>query len=177
MSLTANNIRFSDKAMAYAQEIISHYPAEERKSALLPLLHVAQGEFDNWLAPEVMDYVAKILHVSPIEVYEVATFYSMYNMVPVGKTVFEICQTGPCMAVGADKIIDYTCGQLGIKRGGTSKDGMFTVKCVECLGACGYAPMMQVNGYFHEFLTEGKMDELMAQYRINPAKAGRGLVE
>jgi NADH-quinone oxidoreductase subunit E len=133
-------LQFSDKAMQEVQRIINFYPEGKQKSALIPVLHLAQQEFGGWLSTETMDYVASVLNLSPIEVYEVATFYSMYNLKPVGKYMFEVCQTGPCMINGSDEIVQYIYDKLGIKPGETTADGMFTLKTVECLGACGYAP-------------------------------------
>jgi NADH-quinone oxidoreductase subunit E len=112
-----------------------------------------------------MDYVASLLKIEPIEVYEVASFYSMFNLKPVGKFIFEVCQTGPCMISGSDDIIAYIQQQLSIKPGETTKDGVFTLKLVECLGACGYAPMMQVGKIFREHLTKEKVDSIIAEYR------------
>ncbi len=103
-----------------------------------------------------MDYVASLLKILPIEVYEVASFYSMYNLKPVGKYVFEVCQTGPCMVKGSDAIINYIQQKLGIEIGETTSDGLFTLKVVECLGACGYAPMMQLGKTYREHLTRKK---------------------
>src|SRR3982751_3405705 len=128
---------FSPDKLNKVQEIIARYPQGRQKSALLPVLHLAQEEFGGWLSVEAMDYVASLLKLEPIEVYEVATFYSMYNLKPVGKYVFEICQTGPCMLNGSDGIIKYIEDKLGIKPGETTSDGLFTLKTVECLGACG----------------------------------------
>ncbi|MBC8047950.1 MAG: NAD(P)H-dependent oxidoreductase subunit E, partial [Fimbriimonadaceae bacterium] len=125
------------------------------------ILHIAQKEFDNWLSVETMDYVARLLHLQPIEVYEVATFYSMYNTKPVGKILIEVCQTGPCMICGAEKIIAYIEKKLNIKVGETTPDKMFTLKTVECLGACGYAPMFQIGEKFYEHLTEEKVDAIL----------------
>src|SRR5947209_5093098 len=128
---------FSTDKLNKVQEIIARYPNGRQKSALLPVLHLAQEEFGGWLSAETMDYVASLLKLEPIEVYEVATFYSMYNLKPVGKYVFEVCQTGPCMLNGSDDIIEYIKQKLGIKPGETTVDGLFTLKTVECLGACG----------------------------------------
>ncbi|MEO8712388.1 MAG: NAD(P)H-dependent oxidoreductase subunit E, partial [Parafilimonas sp.] len=146
-------------------ELISHYPAGKQKSAILPVLHIAQEEFGNWLDVPVMDYVAELLKLEKIEVYEVATFYSMYNLKPVGKYMFEVCQTGPCMLNGSDNIIAYIEDKLGIKPGETTADGMFTLKTVECLGACGYAPMMQFGKNYREHLTKEKVDQLIDECR------------
>jgi len=106
-----------------------------------------------------------LLDITSIEVYEVATFYSMYNMKPVGKFVFEVCQTGPCMLRGSDDIINYIKTKLGIGVGKTTPDGLFTLKTVECLGACGYAPMMQLGKNYKEHLTPGKVDAIIQECR------------
>ena len=154
---------FSEEKLKQVEEIISHYPEGKHKSALLPLLHMAQKENGGWLSAEAMDYVAGLLRIASIEVYEVATFYSMYNLQPVGKTLFEVCQTGPCMLNGSDDIIAYIFEKLGIKPRQTTADGLFTLKTVECLGACGYAPMMQLGPDYREHLTKEKIDALIAE--------------
>jgi NADH-quinone oxidoreductase subunit E len=141
--------------------IINQFPEGKQKSALLRILHIAQHEFGNWLSTDVMDYVARLLHIQPIEVYEVASFYSMYNMQPVGNYVLEVCRTGPCSLVGADKLISHIEKSLNIKPGQTSSDGMFTLKTVECLGACGYGPMLQIGETYYENLNNDKVDELL----------------
>jgi NADH-quinone oxidoreductase subunit E len=160
-------IQFSDHKLKKVQEIMSRYPEGKQKSALLPVLHLAQEEFGGWLDVPVMDYVANLLNIEPIEVYEVASFYSMYNLKPVGKYLFEVCQTGPCMLNGSDDIIAYIKEKLNIRVGETSADGLFTLKTVECLGACGYAPMMQMGKNYREHLTKQKVDEIIAQCRAN----------
>jgi NADH-quinone oxidoreductase subunit E len=160
-------IQFSEKKLSQVNEIMQRYPAGKQKSAILPVLHLAQEEFGGWLSIEAMDYVASILNILPIEVYEVATFYSMYNLKPVGKYVFEVCQTGPCMLNGSDQIIDYIKEKLNIKVGETTKDGLFTLKTVECLGACGYAPMMQMGKNYREHLTKEKVDQIIGECRRN----------
>ena len=152
---------FTEEKLNKVNEIVARYPAGKHKSALIPVLHLAQEEFGGWLSAETMDYVASLLKLEPIEVYEVATFYSMYNLKPVGKFVFEVCQTGPCMLRGSDDIIDYIKQKLGIKVGETTPDGMFTLKTVECLGACGYAPMMQIGKHFREHLTKERIDAII----------------
>lgn len=163
-------IEFSQEKLAKVKEIIARYPEGKQKSALLPVLHVAQDTFGGWLSTETMDYVASLLQITPIEVYEVATFYSMYNLKPVGKYMFEVCQTGPCMVNGSDNIIAYITDKLGIKPGETTADGMFTLKTVECLGACGYAPMMQLGKTYREHLTKEKVDSIIDECRNNAAK-------
>lgn len=162
------SIQFSNERLAKIDEIIARYPEGKQKSALLAALHLAQEQF-GWLSSETMDYVASLLHLKPIEVYEVATFYSMYNLKPVGKFMFEVCQTGPCMINGSDDIIAYIGERLGIKPGETTADGLFTLKKVECLGACGYAPMMQLGKHYKEHLTKEKVDAIIEECRKNAA--------
>ena len=158
-------IKFSEEKLKKVSEIIQRYPEGRQKSALLPVLHLAQDEFDGWLDTPVMDYVATLLNIEPIEVYEVASFYSMYNLKPVGKYLFEVCQTGPCMVNGSDDIIGYIKTKLNIGVGETTADGLFTLKTVECLGACGYAPMMQLGKTYREHLTKEKVDAIVAECR------------
>ncbi len=162
-------INFSDNTLKEVQRIIAFYPEGKQKSAVIPVLHLAQKEFGGWLSTEAMDYVATLLNILPIEVYEVATFYSMYNLKPVGKYMFEVCQTGPCMLNGSDEIIQYINDRLGIKPGETTADGMFTLKTVECLGACGYAPMMQFGKNYREHLTKDKVDAIIQECRNSAA--------
>jgi NADH-quinone oxidoreductase subunit E len=163
-------IKFSEESQKEAERIIARYPEGKQKSALLPLLHLAQDEFGGWLSPESMDYVASLLKIEPIEVYEVATFYSMYNLQPVGRHVFEVCQTGPCMLRGSDQLIIHIKNRLSIGVGETTADGLFTLKTVECLGACGYAPMMQMGKNYREHLTPGKIDQIIEECRRNAVK-------
>ena len=158
-------IQFSPDKLAKAQEIIARYPEGKQKSALIMLLHLAQEEFGGWLDVPVMDYVAGLIGIQPIEVYEVATFYTMFNMKPVGKYVLEVCQTGPCMLRGSDGIIAHIKDRLGIQAGETTPDGLFTLKPAECLGACGYAPMMQLGKFYKENLTKDKVDALLDELR------------
>jgi NADH-quinone oxidoreductase subunit E len=158
-------LSFPPEKLAKVRDLISHYPEGKQKSAILPVLHLAQEHFGGWLSPEVMDYVAELLNIQPVEVYEVATFYSMYNLKPVGKYVFEVCQTGPCMINGSDEIIQYIKTTLSINVGETTSDGMFTLKTVECLGACGYAPMMQLGKNYREHLTKEKVDAIIEECR------------
>jgi NADH-quinone oxidoreductase subunit E len=159
------SIRFSEEKLNKVKEIIARYPDDKQKSALIPLLHMAQDEFGGWLDVPVMDYVAGLLSILPVEVYEVATFYSMFNTKPVGKYLLEVCRTGPCMLNGSDEIIEYIKEKLSIAEGETTADGLFTLKPAECLGACGYAPMMQLGKTFREHLTKEKVDQIIAEGR------------
>lgn len=163
-------VQFSEQQMQEFNRLVKRYPEGKQKSALLPVLHLAQESFGGWLSVETMDYVANLLHLEPIEVYEVATFYSMFNTQPVGKYMFEVCQTGPCMLNGSDDIIAYIKEKLGINVGETTPDGMFTLKTVECLGACGYAPMMQLGKHYREHLTKEKVDAIIEESRNNAAR-------
>jgi NADH-quinone oxidoreductase subunit E len=160
-------MQFSEQKLKEVDQIVARYPAGKQKSALLPVLHLAQQEFGGWLDVPVMDYVASLLKLEPIEVYEVATFYSMYNLKPVGRYMFEVCQTGPCMLNGSDNIVQHIYEMLSIRPGETTSDGLFTLKTVECLGACGYAPMMQMGKTFREHLTKEKVDAIIDECRKN----------
>ena len=162
-------IEFSKEKLDKVNELMSRYPKGKEKSAILPVLHLAQKEFGGWLDVSTMDYVASLFNIQPIEVYEVATFYSMYNLKPVGKYVFEVCQTGPCMVSGSDNIINYIQQKLGIKIGETTSDGLFSLKVVECLGACGYAPMMQLGKTYREHLTKEKVDSIIEECQKSSA--------
>lgn len=155
-------INITEALMERINELISHYPADKRKSALLPVLHEVQDAHDNWLSIPLQDKVAEILGIKPVEVYEVVTFYTMFNQRPIGKYMFEFCQTSPCCLNGVENLMDYTCKKLGVPVGEPTADGMFEVRGVECLGACGYAPMMQLGDFYHEHLTEEKVDQLIA---------------
>lgn len=155
-------INITPELTARINELLSHYPADKKKSALLPVLHEVQDAHDNWLSAELQERVAEILEIKPIEVFEVVTFYTMFNQKPVGKYMFEFCRTSCCMLRGADDMIDYTCEKLGIEVGQTTPDGMFSVAAVECLGACGYAPMMQIGDFYHENLNPQKIDQIIA---------------
>lgn len=158
-------LKFSDAANEAAQEILRRYPAGKQKSSVIPILHIAQAEFGGWLSPEAMDYVAAYIGIKPVEVYEVASFYSMFNLKPVGKCTLEVCRTSSCWLCGAEDIVKYIEKKLGIKDGETTKDGMFTLKTVECLGSCGTAPMLQCGASFHENLTYEKVDQIIDKYK------------
>ncbi|TAF74057.1 MAG: NAD(P)H-dependent oxidoreductase subunit E [Bacteroidetes bacterium] len=158
---TGKEIKFSPEAQKFVDKHLAKYPEGKKKSALLPLLHLAQQELGGWLSVDVQDYIATILNIKPIEVYEVVTFYSQYYTKPVGKYVFEVCRTSPCKLRGSDEIVEYIENKLSIKDGQTTPDGMFTLKTVECLAACGMAPVMQCGLPYHEFLTEEKVDKII----------------
>jgi NADH-quinone oxidoreductase subunit E len=158
-------VSFSAEILEKVNKIISRYPEGQKKSALLPVLHIAQEELGGHLSVDVQDYVASLLGIQPIEVYEVATFYTQYYLEKVGKYVIEVCRTGPCAICGGEDITDYLSEKLNIKDGETTADGLFTLRTVECLGACGYAPVMQINTEFYEFLTKEKIDKTIEELR------------
>jgi NADH-quinone oxidoreductase subunit E len=159
------DVKFKQETLTLVNKIIKRYPEGKQKSALIPVLHLAQAEFNGWLSADVMDYIASLLNIKPIEVYEVATFYSMFNTEPVGKCLIEVCRTTPCMLRGADDIVEHLEKTLKIKDGQTSNDGMFTLKTVECLGSCGTAPMLQCGAAYYENLTNEKVDKLVGEWR------------
>lgn len=152
---------FSKETLEIVDNMVARYPEGKHKSALIPVLHLAQAEFGGWLSPETMDYVASVLNLKPIEVYEVASFYSMFNLNPVGKCVLEVCHTGPCAINGGEALVEYLSKKLNIKVGETTSDGMFTLKAVECLGSCGTAPMLQCGKDYFENLTDEKVDTML----------------
>lgn len=140
--------------------MITDYPEGRKKSAMLPVLHLAQEQW-GWLSSEVMDYVADLLDVQPIEVYEVATFYTMFHLNPVGKNVIEYCRTGPCCLMGAEDVYAHLKQKLGIQAGETTTDGLFSLKEVECLAACGWGPVFQVREKYYMNLTNDKVDSII----------------
>ncbi len=146
-------VEFSSGTIQKVRQIISRYPEGRSASALIPVLHIAQEELGGYLSVDVMDYVAGLLGLLPVEVYEVATFYSQFYLEKTGTYVIEVCRTGPCSICGGEKISEFIGEKLNIAVGETTEDGLFTLKEVECLGACGYAPVMQINTEFYECLT------------------------
>ncbi len=157
---------FSTETLKQIEEIKNRYPKGKHKSALLPVLHIAQEEH-GWLPIDVMNEVAEVLDIHPIEVYEVATFYTMFHMKPVGKYVLEICRTGPCCLVGSENLIQYLKNKLNVAEGEVTADGLFTIKPVECLASCGTGPVLQIGPdyVYHENLTEAKIDQLIETLR------------
>lgn len=159
-------VEFSSALIAKFDEIVKRYPEGKQKSALLPVLHEAQAEL-GWLSTDAMNKVAAYLNIEPIEVYEVASFYTMYFLKPQGKYVLEVCRTGPCCLVGAEKLMKHIENNLGVKENEVTPDGLFSWRGVECLAACGYGPVLQIGPEytFYENLTEQKVDELIQDLR------------
>lgn len=152
---------FSAENLKRAEKIIAKYPLGRQQSAVLPLLDLAQRQHQNWLPRAAMDYVAGLLGMAPIRVYEVATFYTMFNLSPVGRHFVQICTTTPCWLRGSDDIVKTCERKLGIGMNETTPDGKFTLREVECLGACVNAPVVQVNDDFYEDLDAESMTRLL----------------
>ncbi|WP_118193748.1 NADH-quinone oxidoreductase subunit NuoE family protein [Albibacterium indicum] len=167
--LSVNNteeIEFPHELLARFGEIVSRYPEGMQKSALLPILHEVQAVY-NWLSTPMMDKVADYLGIQAIEVYEVATFYTMFLLKPSGRYVLDVCRTGPCCLVGAEKIMQHIEQRLGVKEGEVTEDGMFSWRGVECLAACGGGPVLQIGPEYtyYENLTEESVDQLIDELR------------
>jgi NADH-quinone oxidoreductase subunit E len=153
---------FTAANLKKAKEIIAKYPKGRQRSATLPLLDLAQRQNDdNWLPQDALDYIADMLELAPIKVYEVASFYTMFNLKPVGKNHIQVCRTTPCWLRGSDMVTKTCKDKLGIDLGETTKDGKFTLTEVECLGACVNAPMIQINDDYFEDLTKESMEEII----------------
>ena len=152
---------FTPENKALAEKMIAKYPAGRQASAVVPLLDLAQRQVGGWLPRAAMDYVAAVLDMAPIRVYEVATFYSMFNLKPVGKYLLQVCRTTPCWLRGADQLTETCQRNLGIGLKETTPDGKFTLVEVECLGTCVNAPVVQINDYFYEDLDPAKMEKLL----------------
>jgi len=144
---------FTQENFEQARAIVARYPAGKQQSAVMPLLTLAQKQNANYLSKSAMDYVAHMLGMAPVRVYEVASFYTMYNLEPVGKYMIEVCTTTPCWLRGSDAIVAACEKKLGIRIGETTPDGQFTLREAECLGACVNAPMCQVGEHYYEDLT------------------------
>lgn len=159
---------FTPENLREAQAIIARYPKGKQQSAVMPLLALAQRQNAGWLPKAAMDHVAEMLSMPPVRVYEVATFYTMYNLEPVGAHVINVCTTTPCWLKGCDAIVEACQERLGIGLGETTPDGKFTLREVECLGACVNAPMCQVinkNGeYYYEDLNPDEMVKLIDDF-------------
>jgi NADH-quinone oxidoreductase E subunit len=155
---------FTPDNLKRAEKIIAKYPQGRQQSAVLPLLDMAQRQVGNWVPRAAMDYIAGLLGIAPIRVYEVATFYTMFNLAPVGKYLVQICTTTPCWLRGSDDVVKACEHKLGIGMNETTADGLFTLKEVECLGACVNAPMVQINDDYYEDLDGASMTKLLEQF-------------
>ena len=151
-------VEFSPETLKEFQATVARYPKKE--AAMLPVLYLAQREFGH-LGPEAIDYVAKLMGQAPARVYGVVSFYTMYNMAPIGRHHIQVCRTLPCALRGAEEVTEFLKKKLGIECGQTTPDGRFTLSEVECLASCGTAPMMQVNDDYYENLTAEKIDQIL----------------
>lgn len=169
----SNPFAFSAENVKQIKEILSHYPKEKQASGIIPLLDLAQRQNNGWLSRAAIEAVAEALSVPFMRVYEVATFYTMFNLKPVGKFFLQVCTTTPCMLRGSDDLMAVCKNHLGISKGETTEDGLFTVTEVECLGACANAPMLQINDDYFEDLDEASfkslLDRLKAGESIPPS--------
>jgi NADH-quinone oxidoreductase E subunit len=171
--LQPKEFQFTPENLTIAKKHIEKYPEGRQASAVLPLLDLAQRQNDNWVPLAAIDYIANMLDMQPIRVFEVVTFYTMFNLSPVGKYHIQICGTTPCWLRGSDKIKETCFNKLNIKIGETTEDKMFTLSEVECLGACANAPMIQINDDYFEDLDEKSMEKIIENLQNNaPNKIG-----
>ena len=161
----AGDFAFTDDTMVRAKAIIARYPQGRQASAVIALLDLAQRQNGGWLSRETIEYVANLLDMAPIRVHEVATFYSMFNLRPVGQHFIQVCRTTPCWLRGAADLTRTCRNKLGVGLGQVTEDGLFSVVEVECLGACANAPMVQINDDYYEDLTPERMAEIIDDLR------------
>lgn len=157
----AEQLLLSKEITAEIDKWVAKYPANQKRSAVIPALHIVQRAHEGWLSNELMEAVAQYLDLPKIAVFEVATFYSMFELKPVGKHKFCVCTNISCLLSGSTEVVDHLKKRLDINVGETTKDGKFTLKTVECLGACVNAPVMQLGQEYHEHLTPEKIDEIL----------------
>lgn len=158
--------QLSEQTRQAIDKWLAKYPSDQKQSAVIPALHIVQKE-EGWLPRPALDAVAHYLEMPPVAVYEVATFYGMYDLKPVGKCKLSVCNSISCMLRGSEETIHYLEERLGIKAGETTADGLFTLEEVECLAACRNAPMMRVNETYYENLTPERIDEILAQLKLD----------
>ena len=157
------NFKFNAKSLKSAEKVISNYPKGKQQSAVMALLYIAQRQNHNWIPLSAMKYIANILDMPYIKGYEVATFYTMYNLAPVGEYFFQVCTTTPCMLRGAYKLVDVCKKKISQNESEISKDGKSSWMEVECLGACVNAPMIQINNDYFEDLDSQKLENIIDQ--------------
>ena len=168
-----NNFEFNVEMKKMADKIILNYPEGKQQSAVMSLLYLAQKQNNNWIPLAAIKYIGKYLSMPYIRVYEIATFYSMYNLAPVGKNFFQVCTTSPCLLRGAAKIVEVCKNKISKKENEVSKDGLFSWTEVECLGACVNAPVIQINDDYFEDLDEKSTTKIIDSLQNNkPLKPG-----
>ena len=162
---------FTTENQKQAQTILKRYPEGRQKSAVLPLLDMAQRQSGGWLPQPALECVSEMLSLSPMRVYEVASFYTMFHLKPVGRHHVQVCTTTPCWLRGSDDVVKVCQKKLGIKLGQMTKDGEFSLSEVECLGACTNAPMMQINDDYYEDLDSKRIEKILADLKAGEANA------
>ena len=165
--LQPDNFSFSNENLLKAKDIVKMYPKNYRESSIMPLLSIAQSQNDGWLPKKAIEYVSKFLNVPEMKVLEIATFYSMYNLSPVGKHHIEICTTSPCMLRGSDNLLEKLKNWIGINTGEITDDNKFSLNRVECLGACVNAPVVKINENYYEDLDLQSFEELINKLNSN----------
>ena len=166
-NINSNTFEWSEENFSKVKTIIDKYPSGKQQSAVIPVLDLAQRQNKGWLTKNIIEKVAETLSMSFIRVMEVASFYSMFNLEPVGKNFIQICRTTPCWLRGSDKLLEVAKNVTGCNLGETSKDNKFTLVKVECLGACCNAPMIQINDDYYEDLTEENFKHLLLKLKEN----------
>ena len=167
------NFEFNSQNLELVNEILKKYPKKNKKSAVMPLLYLAQKQNNNWLPLAALKYIGKFLSMPYINVYEIATFYSMYNLSPVGKYFVQVCTTSPCLLRGAGEIVQICQNKISKNQNEISKNGMCSWTEVECLGACVNAPMMQVNRDYYEDLSKNNIEKILDSFmQDDPIKPG-----
>ena len=166
-NINSNTFEWSEENFSKVKTIIDKYPSGKQQSAVIPVLDLAQRQNKGWLTKNIIEKVAETLSMSFIRVMEVASFYSMFNLDPVGKNFIQICRTTPCWLRGSDKLLEVAKNVTGCNLGETSKDDKFTLVEVECLGACCNAPMIQINDDYYEDLTEENFKHLLLKLKEN----------
>jgi|TARA_Y100000817_G_C16562644_1_gene413877 NADH-quinone oxidoreductase E subunit len=167
------NFEFTSENLETANKILNNYPKKNKKSAVMPLLYLAQKQNNNWIPLAALKYIGKFLSMPYIKVYEIATFYTMYNLAPVGKYFIQVCTTSPCLLRGAGKIVKSCQNKISQNQNEVSENGMCSWTEVECLGACVNAPMMQVNHGYYEDLDSESVDKILDSFlKDNPIKPG-----
>ena len=178
--LQPDNFSFSNENLLKAKDIVKMYPKNYRESSIMPLLSMAQSQNDGWLPKKAIEYVSKFLNVPEMKVLEIATFYSMYNLSPVGKHHIEICTTSPCMLRGSDNLLEKLKNWIGINTGEITDDNKFSLNRVECLGACVNAPVVKINENYYEDLDLQSFEELInklsnnKKVKIGPQSSRKG---
>ncbi len=159
-----DSFQFSEENLTTVNQILKKYPEKNKKSAVMPLLYLAQKQNDNWIPLAAMKYIGKFLSMPYINVYEIATFYTMYNLAPVGKYFLQVCTTSPCLLRGAGQIVKSCQNKISKNQNEISENGMCSWTEVECLGACVNAPMMQVNESYYEDLSKESVDKIIESF-------------